>query len=109
MALDGSHWSTLDYQAINRFLNVNLYLETNTDKSAYMNDTLIKSLESVCQERSIDFITKNNHVRCLAHIINLATQAALSSLKVEYVENENILLNDTDEITKVIPKVRLNC
>ncbi|PKY33580.1 hypothetical protein RhiirB3_394916 [Rhizophagus irregularis] len=69
-----------------------------------MNDTLIKSLESVCQERSIDFITKNNHVRCLAHIINLATQAALSSLKVEYVENENILLNDTDEITKVIPK-----
>jgi len=66
----------------------------------------MKSLESVCQERSIDFTTKNNHVRCLAHIINLAAQAALSSLKVGYMENENVLLNDTDEITEVIPKVR---
>jgi len=66
----------------------------------------MKSLESVCQERSIDFTAKNNHVRCLAHIINLAAQAALSSLKVGYVENENVLLNDTDEITEVIPKVR---
>lgn len=65
----------------------------------------MKSLESVCQERNIDFTVKNNHVRCLAHIINLAAQAALSSLKVGYVENEDVLLNDTDE-TEVIPKVK---
>ncbi|CAB5198761.1 unnamed protein product [Rhizophagus irregularis] len=77
-----------------------------TTDNASNNDTLMKSLESVCQERSIDFTTKNNHVRCLAHIINLAAQAALSSLKVGYVKNENVLLNDTDEITEVIPKVR---
>ncbi|CAB4445821.1 unnamed protein product [Rhizophagus irregularis] len=50
-----------------------------TTDNASNNDTLMKSLESVCQERSIDFTTKNNHVRCLAHIINLAAQTALSS------------------------------
>ncbi|CAB5164844.1 unnamed protein product [Rhizophagus irregularis] len=53
-----------------------------TTDNASNNDTLMKSLESVCQERT-----------------------ALSSLKVGYMENENVLLNDTDEITEVIPKV----
>jgi hypothetical protein len=66
----------------------------------------MKSLELVCRERNIDFTVNNNHVRCLAHIINLAAQTALASLKVGYVENENVLLNDTDEITEVIPKVK---
>ena len=66
----------------------------------------MKSLELVCQERNIDFTVNNNHVRCLTHIINLAAQTALASLKVGYVENENVLLNDTDEITQVILKVK---
>lgn len=68
----------------------------------------MKLLESTCKDRNIDFTVKNNHVRCLAHVINLAAQAALSSLKVGYVENEDELLNKTDEIIDVIPKVLYN-
>lgn len=68
----------------------------------------MKLLESTCKDRNIDFTVKNNHVRCLAHVINLAAQAALSSLKVGYVENVDELLNNTDEIIDVIPKVLYN-
>jgi hypothetical protein len=41
----------------------------------------------------------------LAHIINLAAQDALHSLKVGYAENEDEIL-DQIEINGVIPKVR---
>lgn len=43
----------------------------------------------------------------MAHIINLAAQDALHSLKVGYAENEDEIL-DQIEINGVIPKVR-NC
>lgn len=66
----------------------------------------MNALEKTCAERNIDFTTKNNHIRCLAHIINLAAQEALSTLKVKYVENEDELLSNNEEISEVIPKVR---
>ncbi|GBB87922.1 hypothetical protein RclHR1_14400004 [Rhizophagus clarus] len=78
-----------------------------TTDNASNNDSLMKSLELVCQERNINFTMKNNHMRCMAHIINLAVQAALSCLKVGYLENENEILNEVDEPTEVIPKVIL--
>lgn len=65
---------------------------------------MLGALENTCRERSIEFNTHNNHVRCLAHIINLAAQDTLSSLKVGYVDSEVELLTN-DQITEVIPKV----
>ena len=55
---------------------------TCTTDSASNNDTLIDSLESICINQHIDFTKQNNHIRCLAHVINLAVQDALASLKV---------------------------
>lgn len=69
------------------------------------NDTLIKMVQDTCKNRNIEFTASNNHVRCLAHVINLATQDALSNLKVGYVESENDILNNNAEIRDVIPKV----
>jgi hypothetical protein len=76
-----------------------------TTDNATNNDTLMKTLEDTCKSRNIEFSAYNNHVRCLAHIINLSAQDALSKLKVGYVENENEILNDSGEINDVIPKV----
>ena len=42
----------------------------------------------------------------MAHIINLATPDVLSSLKVGYIENEDEILNQNNEIVEVIPKLR---
>jgi hypothetical protein len=76
-----------------------------TTDNASNNDTLISKLEATCQCRNIEFAANNHHVRCLAHVINLAAQAALSKLKVHYVESESELINQDNEILEVIPKV----
>ena len=63
------------------------------------------SLESFCQERNINFLKEDNHIRCLAHVINLAAQDALSILKVGYFENENEIFNQDETSDSVILKV----
>ena len=65
----------------------------------------MKSLQNACQNQNIEFSSYNNHVRYLAHVINLAAQNALTKLKVNYSESEDEILNDDGEITEVIPKV----
>ena len=42
----------------------------------------------------IEFDKKNQHIRCLAHVINLSAQEALKSLKSAADKNENELLNE---------------
>jgi hypothetical protein len=65
----------------------------------------MNKLQATCTNMNIAFTAKNNHVRCLAHVINLAAQAALSKLKVGYVDNESEILNSNNETNDVIPKV----
>jgi hypothetical protein len=68
----------------------------------------MNSLENICLEQDISFSKKNSHIRCLAHVINLAAQDALSSLKANHFENEDEIF-DQVEINGVIPKVRIIC
>jgi len=42
----------------------------------------------------IEFNEKDQHIRCLAHVINLSAQEALKSLKSAADKNENELLNE---------------
>ncbi|RGB43464.1 hypothetical protein C1646_749688 [Rhizophagus diaphanus] len=74
-----------------------------TTNNASNNNTLMKALEKTCKDQNIEFTVYNNYIRCLTHIINLAAQDVLSTLKVKYVENENELLNN-DKVSEVIPK-----
>lgn len=78
-----------------------------TTDNATNNDVFIKMLEDSCKIKKIEFSAYNHHVRCLAHIINLAAQDSLSKLKVGYVEGENEIINDNKETNDVIPKVRI--
>jgi len=75
-----------------------------TANNASNNNTFMNFLERICTDRNINFTPRNNHIYCLAHIINLAAQEALSTLKVKYVENEDELLNN-EEMSEVIPKI----
>jgi hypothetical protein len=72
-------------------------------------DKMIEKFEQKCAEEDIPFDSENQHVRCLAHIINLAAQDALSSLNGTGPENEEEILNeeedDTIVLTNVIKKV----
>jgi len=73
--------------------------------NASNNDTLMNKLQVTCQSRKIEFTANNNHVRCLAHVINLAAQAALFKLKASYVKNENKILDQDNKISEIISKV----
>ena len=73
--------------------------------NATNNDTFLNMLQKKCKNEGIGFTARNNHVRCLAHVINLAAQAALLKLKVAYVDNESEILNNNNEINNIIPKV----
>lgn len=44
----------------------------------------------------MEFDDKNQHVRCLAHVINLAAQQILITLKATAANNENELLNENN-------------
>jgi len=76
-----------------------------TMDNASNNDTLMNKLQVTCQSRKIEFTANNNHVRCLAHVINLTAQAALFKLKADYVKNENKILDQDNEISEDIPKI----
>ncbi|GBC28332.2 zinc finger BED domain-containing protein DAYSLEEPER-like [Rhizophagus irregularis DAOM 181602=DAOM 197198] len=69
------------------------------------NDTLMSALEKTCQEKGINFTVYNNHIRCMAYIINLTVQDALSNLKVGYIESKDEILNQNKEIVDVISKL----
>lgn len=70
-------------------------------------NTFFNHFKTMCDENNITFDTKNQRVRCLAHIINLAAQDALKSLKGTGPESEEEVLDDKNPIG-VIAKVRFN-
>ncbi|CAJ0636096.1 9787_t:CDS:2 [Entrophospora sp. SA101] len=58
-------------------------------------DTLFENFEILCEEEGIKFDASNQRVSCLAHIINLAAQSTLKSLKCLAPEEESSPLDDT--------------
>ena len=76
-----------------------------TTDSASNNDTMMAAIENTCRNKNIDFTKDKNHVRCLAHVINLAVQDALRALKAENARDDEI--NENEAIDDVIPKVRI--
>ncbi|CAB4443314.1 unnamed protein product [Rhizophagus irregularis] len=57
-----------------------MILSVTTD-NASNNVTFLQAVEDELSKKFIDFDSKDKHVRCLAHVMNLAAQQALSTLK----------------------------
>jgi len=71
-------------------------------------DKMFNIFETLCEYEEISFDAKNQRVRCLAHIINLAVQNILKSLKEEAPNNESeILEKNTSNTVGVISKVKI--
>ncbi|PKY60469.1 hypothetical protein RhiirA4_301415, partial [Rhizophagus irregularis] len=52
-----------------------------TMDNASNNVTFLQAVENELSKKFIDFNSKDKHVRCLAHVMNLAAQQALITLK----------------------------
>lgn len=75
--------------------------------NASNNNTFLKELGNICEEKNIIFHHEENRVRCLAHIINLAVQEILKHIKAEEAEDENIILSKLSHSNNnIIPKLR---
>jgi hypothetical protein len=72
-------------------------------------DTMFSKFKTICDYEGINnFDTENQRVRCLAHIINLAAQNVLKSLKEEAPNNENeILENNSINTGGIVNKVKI--
>jgi len=58
-------------------------------------------LNKISTEQNIKFDPKNQHVRCLAHIINLSVQKFLDNLCASGPDNENSFENDIETENKL--------
>jgi hypothetical protein len=58
-----------------------------TDK-AKNNDTFLANLETACQDQGIPFGCESTHVRCIAHVINLAVQDFLGALNSAALDSD---------------------
>jgi len=91
-----------------RFKILDKALAITTD-SASNNNTFISSLVSNCRDQRIILSAKSLHVRCLAHVINLAVQEFLKGLNSQALEDENAydMLPDDDILeSNLILKLR---
>ena len=71
-------------------------LAVTCDNASNM-DTMFTYIATSCKEEEVDFDSNNQRVRCLAHIINLAAQSTLKHLKVHTLEEEEEIIDETNE------------
>ena len=73
-------------------------------------NSMLNKISTILFEQDINFDVENQHVRCLAHIINLAVQKFLENINASEPNNENDIENDEEteiKLKNVIYKVSL--
>src|SRR5579859_1337952 len=92
------------YKVLHEF-NIQTKLFCITTDSASNNGKMMKELSKLLRQRdSIKWNGLTHHIRCLAHVINLAVKAFLINLKVaplseehEWLSREDLEESDVDE------------
>ena len=71
--------------------------------NASNNITFLRAVEAYLSEKFIHFDSEDRHVRCLAHVINLAVQQVLATLKA--IDNNESNENFNEQTGSLIQKV----
>jgi hypothetical protein len=68
---------------------------------------MLNKISDALKDKNIKFNPRNQRVRCLAHIINLAAKKAIENLYVTWSDNDNSLdeVDDDTELISIIQKV----
>ena len=79
--------------------------------NASNNLTFLRAIETAFLKENIEFSAENQHVRCLAHVINLAAQQILQTLNAGAnieLDSDNIqITEETGETAGILYKVSL--
>jgi hAT family C-terminal dimerisation region len=75
-----------------------------TTDNATNNDTMVEELSEALWQKEIHWDPATNHIRCLAHIINLVVQALLKSLNVD---DKNPFKSTLDKLREIAKATRL--
>jgi hypothetical protein len=82
-----------------------------TTDNASNNLTFLRAIETAFLKENIEFSAENQHVRCLAHVINLAAQQILQTLNAGAnieLDSDNIqITGETGETAGILYKVSL--
>ena len=68
-----------------------------TCDNASNNATFLRALESSAISSGFLFDARKNHVRCIAHVMNLAVQAILTAIKTDIPEDGEVLSEDIED------------
>jgi hAT family C-terminal dimerisation region/BED zinc finger len=80
-----------------------------TTDNASNNDAFLAQLEDDCHLHGINFSKDENHVRCVAHVLNIAVQALLETLQSDALDSEDDFLAASDAragLSHCIPRLR---
>jgi len=65
-------------------------------------------LQVFCEQNNVTFNKDESHIRCVAHVNNLAVQACLDELKCGNMEEDDSELAQSDtDVIDLIPKVNI--
>ena len=79
-----------------------------TTDNASNNLTFLGAIETAFSVGSLEFNVRNHHVRCLAHVINLAAQQILNALNAgANIETDSSNMQFTNETKDYLYKVSL--
>jgi hypothetical protein len=91
----GEYLASVFIAACDRFVVLPKILAITTD-NASANDVFIRRVEEVCADRGIAFSKRNGHVRCAAHVLNIAVQELLKQIHAEH--DEECLTSDSEVV-----------
>ncbi|EXX66450.1 hypothetical protein RirG_123660 [Rhizophagus irregularis DAOM 197198w] len=101
-----AHWITIAFfQVLKNYKLLTKLLGVTSDNASNMN-TFFDYFKKMCNENNVTFDIEHQRVRCFAHIINLAAQDALKSLKGTGPDSEEEVLNNKVPVG-VIAKLRI--
>ena len=75
--------------------------------NAANNNIFFKEFKYIYIKNNIKFDHDQSHIWCLTYIMNLIVQEILKHIKVENIEDENVILKDKYNVNNIIPKVRI--
>lgn len=91
----GSDIAELFYISLKKLSIQNKVMGIRVDNSS-VNDVFLQEFEKILHKQGIEFDCEDQHFKCFAHVLNLAVQDILKTLKADVFEEEKLDGSDSE-------------